>query len=116
MKTSRTSFSPREIRLARFFLVGFALSLAPLGAQTAPQPTTSGATTPGNTPSAVTTPQHANTSFYDTPNTGAATGVSGSTATAPAGTVKTGTVTPNVNTGGGSGSGQAGGSSSPSSP
>ncbi|HEX4138990.1 MAG TPA: hypothetical protein VHY09_01485 [Candidatus Methylacidiphilales bacterium] len=120
MKTSRFILSPRESRLARLFLIGFALSVAPLGAQSATQPTTSGATAPGTSPSSVTTPPKSNTSFYNTPTSTASTGTGGmynpNGANPPAGTVKTGTVNPNVNAGGGTGSGQAGGTTSPSNP
>lgn len=130
MKTIRHYSSLRESRLARLFFIGFALSVAPLGAQTASsaggttpaQPTTSGATEPGSSASSITTPPKANTSFYNTPNTATANSSGKGSiynpngANPPAGTVKTGTLNPNVNAGGGSGSGRTPGTSTPSSP
>ena len=137
MKTYRHLFSPRESRLARLFLAGFALSLAPLGAQTAGSTAASSSssanTAPGTSPSAVTSPTGANTSFYNTPNSSSVnstTHTSGGTyipnnsgptgsvpkvpSTAVTPTTPTGTTT--VNAGGTSGSAQTAGTTSPSSP
>jgi hypothetical protein len=133
MKTLRQYLSPRESRFVRLCFVGFALSVAPLGAQTAAgsnsapptapaQTSTSGAVAPGTTAASVTTPQRANVSPYNMPNSAMTTAKTGSAynpngSNPPAGTTKPKpTAYQNVNAGGGSGSGQTPGTSSSSTP